>query len=191
MLKNAFLAVTVVSTAIAAVAAPAPKIPSAPTIPDDAAIKRASDIATGNPSKCPGGTKFFPQPLDHATFGGNYADLNSTFLQQYILDDTYYKPGGPILFNQGGETTMACIEETTLPEWAQEIGALIVSLEHRYFGISVPYGLNYTEHASWDPKLLKPLSIENALSDSVSFITWVKNVGVTTAKDAKVIAFGG
>ena len=83
------------------------------------------------------------------------------------------------------------MEPSQIPAWAQELDALIISLEHRYFGISTPYGLNYTEHANWDPKLLKPLTIKNVLADSISFITWVKKAGFPAAAEAKVIAFGG
>lgn len=78
-----------------------------------------------------------------------------------------------------------------IAEWAQDVGALIVGIEHRYFGLSWPYGLNYTVKSTWNPKLLKPLTLQNVISDGVSLVTWIKNVKNLAAKDAKVIMFGG
>ena len=42
-------------------------------------------------------TKFLTQMVDH--FGNH----DGTFQQQYQIVDTFYKPGGPILFYQGAE----------------------------------------------------------------------------------------
>lgn len=77
---------------------------SAPSIPPLAAIQRAENVSTGNPGLCPAGTKFFPQPIDHESFNGDWNDANETFLMQYEINDTYYKAGGPILFTRGPKT---------------------------------------------------------------------------------------
>ena len=165
---------------------------SPPSIPPAAAIQKAEQVSTGNPGQCPGGTKFFPQPINHATFNGNWSDTKSVFLMQYEVNDTYYKPGGPILFYQGTETpTMACAEYTSIWDWAQELNALVVANEHRYFGISIPYGLNYTEAATWNPALMKPLTIDNALHDTISLISWLESEAYPAAKNAEVIMMSG
>src|SRR5262249_48677257 len=145
-----------------------------------------SNISTGNPAKCASPSKFYVQTINHDNQNGSYLDTNSTFLQQYQLIDTYYKPGGPIFFQQMAESPMTCVEDTHIPEWAKEVGALIVALEHRYFGLSCPYGLNYTERSSWKPGVLKPLTLENVLGDGVGFVSWVKQVAYPAARDAKV-----
>ena len=163
-----------------------------PTIPPDAAIQRAANISTGNPAQRVGDTTYFPQAIDHATFNGNYSDPDSTFLQQYQVNDTYYKPGGPIIFFQSTESAeMICLEHQIVPEWAQELSALMVVIEHRYFGISCPYGLNYSDYPSWNPTLLKPLTLENALLDGISLLRWIKEVAYPSAKDAKVLVESG
>jgi hypothetical protein len=66
-----------------------------PIILGSAAIRRASNISAGNPAKCAGGTRYFPQPIDYATFIENYADDNSTFLQQIEITP----PGGPVFLH--------------------------------------------------------------------------------------------
>jgi hypothetical protein len=50
-----------------------------PSIPPPAAIQKAESISTGNPSKCSAGTKFFPQPIDYATFKGDWSDSKQIF----------------------------------------------------------------------------------------------------------------
>ncbi len=112
-----------------------------------------------NPDHCPTyGTKFFSQLIDHQK---TYEDANNTFLYQYQLVDTYYQPGGLNLFFHSAESPLDCLEGTSLLALANELGGLVVSQEHRYFGDSCPYGLNYTERADWNPKLLEPLTLDN------------------------------
>jgi hypothetical protein len=157
-------------------------------IPDQSAIAAAANVSTGNPVNCPNGTSFFPQPVDHATWDGTYGG-NITFLQQYELIDQFYKPGGPILLLPSDESSqILCLEVLSLPDYAAELGALVVTLEHRYFGISVPYGLNYTEKSSWDPDVLKSLTLDNVLADTVVFAKWLKQ---EYGKDSEVIVLSG
>lgn len=60
----------------------------------------------------------------------------------------------------------------------------MVTLEHRFFGASLPSNVeNLTER-------YKTLMLDNVLLDSVDFVEWVKRT-VPGAKDSKVIAFGG
>jgi Serine carboxypeptidase S28 len=159
-------------------------------LPSDTAIQQALNISTGNPSKCANGTKYFLQPIDHATYNGTVGST-STFHQQFEVIDTYFKPGGPIIFYQGTENAnIVCLEELAGPVWAQELGALLVSLEHRYFGISCPYGLNYTEKASWPVESLKPLTLDNVQLDAVTFVDWVKS-HYAGAHNSKVIFVSG
>lgn len=163
-----------------------------PVVAPASAIQRAENIDTGNPSKCPAGTKFLPLPIDYATFNNNWTDPKQTFHMQYEVNDTFYQQGGPILYYQGAENAaITCVEFMNLMNWAKEINALVVTNEHRYFGISTPYGLNYSEFATWDTALMKPLTPDNVLRDSVSLITYIKTKAYPSAKDSKVILLGG
>ena len=69
---------------------------------------------------------------------------NGTFPQQYQLNTTYFRPGGPILFLQSGENPLTCVDHTVLQDWSKELGAIAASVEHRYFGLSVPARFNAT-----------------------------------------------
>ncbi|KAK6385681.1 hypothetical protein LTS17_001252 [Exophiala oligosperma] len=163
-----------------------------PVVAPASAIQRAENIDTGNPSKCPAGTKFLPLPIDYATFNNNWTDPKQTSHMQYEVNDTFYQQGGPILYYQGAENAaITCVEFMNLMNWAKEINALVVTNEHRYFGISTPYGLNYSEFATWDTALMKPLTPDNVLRDSVSLITYIKTKAYPSAKDSKVILLGG
>ncbi|KAI1385661.1 serine carboxypeptidase S28-domain-containing protein [Hypoxylon trugodes] len=150
-------------------------------------IPPASNQPTGNPSGCNHTTHFFPQKLYHT---GN-SSSNKTFLQQYQLITDFYRPGGPILFYQGAETAaFICAEQISIFDFAKTLGALVVSIEHRYFGISIPYGLKWEENPVWPTESLDPLTIENVSLDTISLLRWVKKT-VPGAEDSKAILFGG
>lgn len=151
-------------------------------------LLQSANSTVGNPAHCPSATKWFPQLIDHTK---TYNATNNTFLQQYQVVDTYYKPGGPIFFWQSVEEPYRCSEMTPIFDWAAELGSLVIGIEHRYFGNSCPYGLNYTDRASWDTKLLEPLSLDNVLMNGVTFVTYVKEVAYPAAKDGKVIMISG
>lgn len=155
--------------------------------PDPSALAKALNTSTGNPSKCQSGTKFFPQIIDHSS--NDTSGPNATFLQQFQVIDTYYKPGGPVFFFQGDEGPLNCLEFFAFVDYAQELNALLVGLEHRYFGASCPFGLNYTERAGWPVSSLKDLTWQNVLADAVYFLDWVKTSAYPGA--GEVIAFSG
>nr|POE88044.1 lysosomal pro-x carboxypeptidase [Quercus suber] len=122
-------------------------------------------------SACSHPTESFTQPLDHFDSAGN-----QTFQQRYQIIDQFFKPGGPILFYQGAETAaFACIEKTSLYEFAEETGALALSLEHRFFGNSAPFSLNFSDNAEWPTKDLASLTLDNVLLDSVRFVEWIQS----------------
>lgn len=157
-------------------------------IPPESVIQAAAKIPTGH-TGC--STKFFPQPVHHNTFNGDWNDTNATFLQQYQLIDKFYKPGGPILFFQAPEDPYQCLEYQIVYDYASQLGALAVGLEHRYFGLSCPYGLNFTMTATWETSQMDAMTLDNALSDGVSLLTWLTAGPNAVAKGAKVIVFGG
>jgi len=130
---------------------------------------------------CTPATQFFEQKLDHSS-----PSDNRTFQQQYQINSTFFKPGGPIFFAQGAETaTIACTEQLAISAWAAETGGLLLSLEHRYFGMSLPFG-----NDSFTNDNLKFLSLDNVLLDSVAFVDWIRNT-VQGTNDSQVIVMGG
>ncbi len=60
--------------------------------------------------------------------------------QRYFLNDTFYKPGGPVFIMIGGEGTADPIWMVmgTWIEYAKKYNALCFQLEHRYYGKSHP-----------------------------------------------------
>ncbi|ETI25976.1 hypothetical protein G647_02753 [Cladophialophora carrionii CBS 160.54] len=124
-------------------------------------------------------TQFFTQAVDHGNASAG------TFQQQYQVVSHSFKPGGPILFYQQPETKVfACMELSIFPEWAAELGALVITLEHRFFGLSNP------SNASDPVEKYKTLTLENVMLDAVTFVNHVKNT-TSGAKDSKVIVTGG
>ncbi|KAM4047654.1 lysosomal Pro-X carboxypeptidase [Anomaloglossus baeobatrachus] len=128
-------------------------------------------------------TFYFEQKIDHFGF---YED--STFKQRYLVSDTHWrKPGGPILFYTGNEGDITLFSNNTGFMWdvAEELGAMLVFAEHRYYGESMPYGnLSYS-----DPKYLNYLTSEQALADFAILIRFFKES--SEAKNSAVIAIGG
>lgn len=113
---------------------------------------------------------------------------NVTFQQHYQLDTSRFKPGGPILFYQGAENSQInCVEYNHFDDIADELGAIVAGLEHRFFGDSFPTGVSEENATAKD---LAPLTLDNVLLDSVAFVNWIKN-SVPGASNAKVIINGG
>ncbi|XP_068120862.1 lysosomal Pro-X carboxypeptidase [Hyperolius riggenbachi] len=128
-------------------------------------------------------TYYFDQKIDHFGF---YED--STFKQRYLVCDSHWKtPNGPILFYTGNEGDITLFSNNTGFMWdvAEELRAMLVFAEHRYYGESMPFGnLSYSE-----PKYLNYLTSEQALADFAVLIRFFKESG--DAKHSPVIAIGG
>eukprot|EP00759_Apiculatamorpha_spiralis_P011463 PhF_6_TR18887/c0_g1_i2/m.27512/K01285/PRCP; lysosomal Pro-X carboxypeptidase len=141
-------------------------------------------------------TRYFTQYLDHF----NLASQPQTWQQRYLINDTFWgKPTksqsssssscpGPILFYTGNESPVTdywagsgFMTDVVAPR----LGALLLFAEHRYFGESMPFGVNH----SWDYGRINYLSSEQALADYAYFLTtWKRQNNVT---DCPVISFGG
>ncbi|XP_053313875.1 lysosomal Pro-X carboxypeptidase isoform X2 [Spea bombifrons] len=129
-------------------------------------------------------TYYFTQKVDHFGF---YED--SVFKQRYLISDTHWKkPGGPILFYTGneGDITLFCNNTGFMWDVAEELQAMLVFAEHRYYGDSMPFGdLSFS-----DPKYLNYLTSEQALADFAVLIRFLKE-SIKGAEDSAVIAIGG
>lgn len=120
------------------------------------------------------------QSIDHS--GAH----NGTFQQRYTLNTDFYKPGGPILLFQGEETdVLDCPKSTVLYEWANELGGLTATLEHRYFGPSAPFG-----NASFTNADFRFSTLDNVMADAVEFVAQLKR-NVTGARNSKVSVHSG
>jgi serine carboxypeptidase S28 len=70
--------------------------------------------------------------------------------------------------------------------YAEQLGGLAVSLEHRYFGESLPFGPN----TSWTSPAMKYLTLDNVMADAVNFIGMLKKT-VSGASTSKVFVASG
>ncbi|ROL49925.1 Lysosomal Pro-X carboxypeptidase [Anabarilius grahami] len=129
-------------------------------------------------------TFYFDQQIDHFGFLEN-----GTFKQRYLLNDQHWhKEGGPILFYTGneGDITWFCNNTGFMWDVAEELGAMLVFAEHRYYGESMPFG----EESYSNAKYLNYLTSEQALADFAVLIKALKKT-VPGAQKSSVIAIGG
>jgi hypothetical protein len=148
-----------------------------PANPDDAV---ALNTTVGNAT--------FEQYIDHKN-----PELGN-FSQFYYWSDEFYKgPGSPvILFTPGeanvtGYDTYLGINRTT-GVIAQQIGAAVIVIEHRYWGFSSPF-------ANLSTINLQYLTLENSVADLVNFAKTAKlpfdPSGSSQAAKAPWILVGG
>lgn len=129
-------------------------------------------------------TLYFEQQIDHFGFLEN-----GTFKQRYLVSEQHWhQKGGPILFYTGneGDITWFCNNTGFMWDVAEELGAMLVFAEHRYYGDSLPFGLDSYS----DGKHLNYLTSEQALADFAVLIRELKRT-VLGAEQSPVIAVGG
>ena len=125
-------------------------------------------------------TKTFETLLDHF----NFVD-NRTFSLRYLINNTFIQDErSPILFYTGNEGDIELFAENTGFMWklADDLKAMLVFAEHRYYGKSMPFG----NESYKDPQHLGYLTSEQALADFADLLQFLN-------KEVKrpVIAFGG
>ncbi|TVY92709.1 Lysosomal Pro-X carboxypeptidase [Lachnellula willkommii] len=142
----------------------------------------AAQTSSGPSSGAVIGSKYpvhnLTQKVDHSS------NSSTTFNQRYQLVTDYFKPGGPILFVQGPETSLVPIENHDFIDWMEELGAIVAVLEHRFFGTSTPAEFDGTT-ASY-----APLTLDNVMKDAVAFINFIQK-NITGAANSKTIVGGG
>ncbi|CAH1183467.1 unnamed protein product [Phaedon cochleariae] len=132
-------------------------------------------------------TKYLDVPIDHFSYLHN-----TTFKLRYLLNGHYHVKGGPAFVYTGNEGDINMFAQNTgfLFDIAPTFNALIVFIEHRYYGESLPFGnlsLSSPEH-------LRYLTTSQALADFVHIIDHLKNTyfSTTIGNDTlPFIAFGG
>lgn len=94
------------------------------------------------------------------------------FPQRYWVSTQFFSPSkGPVILYICGEYTCPGIpDERLFPlVLAEKFNALVLVLEHRYYGASQPFGED-----SWSLDNMKFLTINEALADLAYFINWCK-----------------
>lgn len=132
-------------------------------------------------------------PIDHFHNDSSYAPhSDGTFNLRYWFDASHYKPGGPVIVLQSGETSgedrLPYLQKGIVAQLSQATNGLGVILEHRYYGTSFPVPDLSTEN-------LRFLTTEQALADQVFFAQTVvfpglEHLNLTSHKNA-YIAYGG
>lgn len=103
-----------------------------------------------------------------------------------INSDSWGGPGYPIFFYAGNEGFIELFANNTGLVWelAPQYKALVVFAEHRYYGLSMPFG-----NQSYTLDNLALLSIEQALADYAQLLFSLK--ANLSAPTSPVITFGG
>ena len=99
-------------------------------------------------------TRWFNATLDHF----NFANTGTFPLRYLVNDDHFGGPGAPIFLYTGNEGDIEWFARNTGFMWeiAPEFQASVVFVEHRYYGLSLPFG-----NSSYaDPKRLGFLTSE-------------------------------
>ncbi|XP_048322126.2 uncharacterized protein LOC107415016 [Ziziphus jujuba] len=162
-----------------------PKFPASIIPPEKLSVSRTS--STGNKLYK---TKYYTQILDHFNF---YPKSYHTFQQRYLVNDTYWggaKKNAPIFVYTGNEGDIEWFAQNTgfLYETAPRFKALIVFIEHRFYGKSIPFGGN-KDVAYSNASTLGYLSSTQALADYATLIIDLKQN--LTATESPVVVFGG
>ena len=153
----------------------------------DAAAARARDAAAARHG-APPPDLFFAQRLDHLSLD-EATEGESLWLQRYWVNATLFEAGGrkgPVFLYLEGEGTGSpySVLEGEHVELAVTHGALIISLEHRFYGASIPTRDLTTSN-------LRYLSSDQAIGDIARFVTMlVPTLGVNLSA-SKVVTFGG
>ncbi|XP_066377050.1 uncharacterized protein [Miscanthus floridulus] len=157
-----------------------------------AAANGGSGAANGTAAKKPFTAHYFAQELDHFTFTPN---ASMVFRQKYLLNDTFWRRpsggndagAGPLFVYTGNEGDIEWFATNTgfMFDIAPKFGALLVFIEHRYYGESLPFGDDSYNSAKTEGYLTST----QALADFAILITSLKRN--LSAETAPVVVFGG
>ncbi|XP_006872939.1 PREDICTED: thymus-specific serine protease [Chrysochloris asiatica] len=121
------------------------------------------------------------QPLDPFN-----ASDRRVFLQRYWVNDQYWTgQNGPIFLHLGGEGSLGpgSVMRGHPASLAPALGALVVGLEHRFYGLSIPA-------AGLDMAQLRFLSSRHALADMASAHLALSRI-FNVSSSSRWICFGG
>ncbi|PPE02508.1 hypothetical protein GOBAR_DD00492 [Gossypium barbadense] len=135
-------------------------------------------------------TKYFTQILDHFNFNPK---SYQKFQHRYLINDTYWggpKKNSPIFVYTGNEGDIEWFAQNTgfMFDIAPHFQALLVFIEHRFYGKSIPFGGD-KDVAYSNASTLGYLTSTQALADYATLIIDLKKN--LTAVDAPVVVVGG
>ncbi|XP_065175160.1 putative serine protease K12H4.7 [Sycon ciliatum] len=123
--------------------------------------------------------QWFQQTLDHFD-----TQVLTTWKQRFFVNSTFYKPGGPVFLQIGGEGTAnpVWVVVGQMMVQAQAQNAMAILVEHRYYGDS---------HPTPDLSLsnMRYLSSEQALADLANFRDQYGSAN--NLSESKWVTFGG
>ncbi|KAK2624620.1 hypothetical protein QTJ16_005813 [Diplocarpon rosae] len=131
-------------------------------------------------------------PVDHFHNDSRYEPhSDEMFDLWYWIDYSYYQPGAPVFLFQAGENLEGgqsdILEKGMLHDLKAATGGMLVVLEHRYYGNSIPTKDLSTQN-------LRFLSTEQAVADMAYFAKNIKYAGLEsqklTAADVPYIVYG-
>ncbi|XP_030522320.1 lysosomal Pro-X carboxypeptidase-like [Rhodamnia argentea] len=135
-------------------------------------------------------TFFYNQTLDHF----NYRPESYTaFNQRYVVNSKYWggaESGAPIFAFLGAEAPIDgdIGNAGFLTDNAPQFRALLVYIEHRFYGESIPYGMTFAK-ALGDANNRGYFSSAQALADYAEILTYLKQK--LKAEHSPIIVFGG
>ncbi|KAL5580171.1 hypothetical protein UlMin_012613 [Ulmus minor] len=134
-------------------------------------------------------TFFFTQTLDHFNYR---PESYNTFQQRYVINSKYWggaKSKAPILAYFGAEAPLDGDLSAIgfLPDNAQHLKALLLYIEHRYYGKSIPFGSR--DEALKNASTLGYFNSAQAIADYAAVILHVKKK--LHAQNSPVIVIGG
>lgn len=158
-----------------------PRFPSSIVRPEQLSVSSQTELYEA---------KYFTQILDHF----NYQPQSyRTFQQRYLINDKYW--GGadklaPIFVYTGNEGDIEWFAQNTgfMFDTAPHFQALLVFIEHRFYGKSIPFGGD-TNVAYSNASTLGYLSSTQALADYATLIIDLKKN--LSATNSPVVVFGG
>ncbi|TKA71041.1 hypothetical protein B0A55_06327 [Friedmanniomyces simplex] len=136
----------------------------------------------------------FTTPIDHFHNESMYEPhSNGSYPMRYWFDATYYKPGGPVIILQSGESDasprLPYLQKGLLHDLAVATHGIGVVMEHRYYGTSMPTPDLSTEN-------LRFLTTQQALADAAYFaqniaFPGLDQYGDLTSKTTAYLGYGG
>eukprot|EP00262_Sarcandra_glabra_P004407 TRINITY_DN15390_c0_g1_i3.p1 TRINITY_DN15390_c0_g1~~TRINITY_DN15390_c0_g1_i3.p1 ORF type:complete len:444 (-),score=46.37 TRINITY_DN15390_c0_g1_i3:46-1344(-) len=157
-----------------------PSFPSSLILPESPSLSTKNELYE---------TKFFTQTLDHFNF---HPQSSQTFQQRYLVNSEHWggaKKAAPIFVYTGNEGDIEWFAQNTgfMFEKAPYFKALLVFIEHRFYGKSIPFGGKDVAYSN--SSTLGYLSSTQALADYATLIIDLKKN--LTAQGTPVVVFGG
>ncbi|CAL1404130.1 unnamed protein product [Linum trigynum] len=131
---------------------------------------------------------FYDQTLDHFNY---LPESYVTFRQRYVVNSKHWGgPGAPIFAYLGAEAPLThnfSAAGSFLIDIAPSFNALLLYIEHRYYGDSIPFGSR--EEVFGNSSMLGYMNSQQAIADYAEIILHIKDQ--FNASDSPVIVVGG